>query len=401
MTAAERGRNRGPRGDRGLDAIRTAAWLSASASGLAEASSSLPPLSGTMAGKAATRRRRDASASRPRRPRRNAGRRDGRARAAEPLQTSRSGVSSNGAAPEEEHFYDLVGEDDDWRSNPFAANSFGGRILDRLASGSFEQRDPDHVRENLPLTWLIASAYFRARVDGLENIPEVGPALLVGNHSGGNYIPDSFIFGMAFATYFGAERPFYALTHSAAMAFPVVGRLLRSFGSIPATRQNANEALQRGACVLVYPGGDVETYRPWSERNVVKFAGRMGFIRTALMNRVPLVPVVNIGSHETGIFLSDGQWLCRLLGLDRRFRIKATPIQFAPPWGLYATDFLPRILLPAKIEIEPLPPMEFERDGPEAAADDEYVRECYDQVLTAMQEKLDQMAARRRWPIIG
>ena len=113
MTAAERGRNRGPRGDRGLDAIRTAAWLSASASGLAEASSSLPPLSGTMAGKAATRRRRDASASRPRRPRRNAGRRDGRARAAEPLQTSRSGVSSNGAAPEEEHFYDLVGEDDD------------------------------------------------------------------------------------------------------------------------------------------------------------------------------------------------------------------------------------------------------------------------------------------------
>ena len=64
MTAAERGRNRGPRGDRGLDAIRTAAWLSASASGLAEASSSLPPLSGTMAGKAATRRRRDASASR-------------------------------------------------------------------------------------------------------------------------------------------------------------------------------------------------------------------------------------------------------------------------------------------------------------------------------------------------
>jgi 1-acyl-sn-glycerol-3-phosphate acyltransferase len=206
---------------------------------------------------------------------------------------------------------------------------------------------------------------------------------------------------MAFATYFGAERPFYALTHSAAMAFPVIGRLLRSFGSIPATRQNANEALQRGACVLVYPGGDVETYRPWSERNVVKFAGRMGFIRTALKNRVPLVPVVNIGSHETGIFLSDGQWLCRLLGLDRRFRIKATPIQIAPPWGLYATDFLPRILLPAKIEIEALPPMEFERDGPEAAADDEYVRECYDQVLTAMQEKLDQMAARRRWPIIG
>src|SRR5437879_6763196 len=130
--------------------------------------------------------------------------------------------------------------------------------MDLVASGTFDQRDPDFVRENLPLTWLLATLYFRATVEGLENIPDAGPALLVGNHSGGNYIPDSFILGMAFATYFGSERPWYALTHSAAMAFPGIGRILKAFGSIAASPANADEALRRGAWVLVYPGGDIE-----------------------------------------------------------------------------------------------------------------------------------------------
>ena len=273
--------------------------------------------------------------------------------------------NASGKGRQISEFEDLVGEDEDWRSNPGAAWRFGERILDRLASGTFDSRDPDLIRENLPFNWLVATLYFRAKVDGIENIPDRGPVLLVGNHSGGNYIPDSFILGMAFATYFGAERPFYALTHSAAMAMPLVGKILKAFGSIPATRENADEALGKGAAVLVYPGGDIETFRPWRERNTVKFAGRMGFIRTALKNRVPLVAVANVGSHETGIFLSDGQWLCKLLGIDKSLRIKAEPIQIGLPWGIWFTDFLPRILLPAKIELRVLPPMDFPRTGPE------------------------------------
>jgi 1-acyl-sn-glycerol-3-phosphate acyltransferase len=313
-------------------------------------------------------------------------------------------VTSNGAKQKLDNNYEfaeLIGADEDWRENPSAAARFGERILDLIATGTFDTRDPDTVRESLPIMWLLATLYFRARVDGIENIPDQGPALVVGNHSGGNYIPDSFILGMAFATYFGSERPWYALTHSAAMAIPFLGRTLKAMGSIPATPANADEALRRGACVLVYPGGDIETYRPWRERNVVKFAGRKGYIRTALKNRVPLIPVANVGSHETGIFLSDGQWLVKLLGMDKRFRIKATPIQFALPWGLYATDFLPRLLLPAKIEIRVLPGIEFEHTGPDAAADDDYVSECSERVITALQDAVTDMASRRRWPIIG
>jgi len=392
------------------DSIRAAAWQSATASGLSRSPYGAPPLSSVSASQASNRRstKRTESSPPPRRRRSSAAETKER-RDRYPADTAPAEVAPpkrnghNGARREVPREFDelLRGEDDWWRENPSAAMRLAEKVLDLVASGTFENRDPDLVRENLPLNWLLAQLYFRAKVDGIENIPAEGPALLVGNHSGGNYIPDSFILGMAFATYFGAERPWYALTHSAAMAFPILGPILKSFGSIPASPQNADEALQRGACVLVYPGGDIETYRPWTERNRVKFAGRMGFIRTALKNEVPLVPVANVGSHETGIFLSDGQWLCRLLGLDKRFRIKATPIQVAIPWGLYATDFLPRLLLPAKIELRVLPPMEFERTGIDAAMDNDYVRQCYDRVTTALQEAVTDMASKRRWPIIG
>ena len=405
------------------DSIRSAAWQGAVSTGLTSAPFGDPPLSSQSAG-AASRRRSD---KRERVPGQGSNGRSKAAKvaargesnghaAARVAETHTSGAirstrravrepaptGTNGAAPSaQQEFFDTVSAAEDWRDNPAAAFRVGERLLDRIFSGSFEQRDPDLIREGLPFSWLMATLYFRAKVEGLDNIPDVGPALVVGNHSGGNYIPDSFILGMAFATYFGSERPWFALTHSAAMAAPIVGRFLKAFGSIPASRENADEALRRGACVLVYPGGDIETYRPWWKRNEVTLAGRKGFIRTALKNEVPLVPVVNIGSHETGIFLSDGQWLCKLLGLDKSLRIKATPIQVGLPWGLWVTDFLPRLLLPAKIEIRVLPEVRFPRTGAAAAEDEAYVQECFDEVVSRMQAAHDEMAAKRRWPIIG
>ncbi len=58
----------------------------------------------------------------------------------------------------------------------------------------FESRDPDFIRQFLPILWLLASFWYRAEVRGLEKIPPAGPALLVGNHSGGNMTPDTAAF---------------------------------------------------------------------------------------------------------------------------------------------------------------------------------------------------------------
>lgn len=70
-----------------------------------------------------------------------------------------------------------------------------------------ERRDPDVIRQFLPILWLLASFWYRAEVRGLEKIPPDGPVLLVGNHSGGNMTPDTAAFVLAFSAYFGAWLP--------------------------------------------------------------------------------------------------------------------------------------------------------------------------------------------------
>ena len=149
--------------------------------------------------------------------------------------------------------------------------------------------------------------------------------------------------------------------------------------------------------MLVYPGGDYEVHRPSWERNRVDFGGRKGFIRLALEEGVPIVPVVAIGGQETALFLSRGEHLARALRLDRLFRLKVLPISLALPWGLNVGDMLGHIPLPAKITIEALPPVDLRGEfGPRPDVD-----EVYEHVHRLMQDTLDALAAERRFPVIG
>src|SRR5690348_13317122 len=45
--------------------------------------------------------------------------------------------------------------------------------------------DPAFLDQTAPLLEFLWSRYFRVRLLGIENVPATGPALLVGNHSGG------------------------------------------------------------------------------------------------------------------------------------------------------------------------------------------------------------------------
>src|SRR5215211_2675494 len=270
------------------------------------------------------------------------------------------------------------------------------RIRHRLRA-DLDDRDPDWIRERLPLLWLLATIWFRGEVRNLGNIPERGAVLLVGNHSGGNVTPDTFLFTLAFSTYFGIERRFHQLAHNLVVTLPISGALVRRGGTVAASHENAEKALSAGAALLVYPGGDWEVHRPTWEGHRVDFGGRKGFIRLALDQDVPIVPVVSIGGQETALFLSRGDRLAKALSLDRVFRLKVLPISLAIPWGLNVGDFLGHVPLPAKITTEVLPPIDLgEQFGPDPDVD-----EVYDHLTTVMQATLDSLAAERRFPLIG
>ena len=264
------------------------------------------------------------------------------------------------------------------------------QVIARVPKADLDQRDPDYIRDQLPGLWMLASLYFRADVRGLHRIPAEGPVLLVGNHSGGNVPADTFVFTLAFCSYFGVERPFYQLAHNLVAMYPVL-RGLRKFGTVAASRENARLALESGAAVLVYPGGDYEVYRPSWQRHVVELGGRKGFVRLARETAVPIVPVASVGGQETALFLGREQWLARLLMLDKVLRLKSVPISVALPWGLNITDWLGHIPLPAKIVIEVQEPIEVNHDD----------QAVYDKVVASLQAGVDRLAAERRFPVIG
>lgn len=264
-----------------------------------------------------------------------------------------------------------------------------------LATGddNFDAWDPEHIARTLPVLNRLLSAYFRAEVRGIENVPDQGPALLVGNHSGGTMIVDTFLFTFAFYDRFGPDRRFHQLAHNLAARIPG----LRRYGTLVASHENARRAFGAGAPVLVYPGGDVETFRPSWHSDRVEFAGRKGFVRLALDEDVPIVPVVSIGGQETALFVTRAQRLASALRLDSLARLKVLPISIGPPFGVNVLDLPGRLPLPAKITIEVLPPIDLrERFGPHPEPD-----VVYEHVTSVMQDALDRLAEERTLPILG
>src|SRR3954447_23650606 len=194
-----------------------------------------------------------------------------------------------------------------------------------------DHRDPGHIRHTLPGMKAYSEIYHRGEVRGLENIPADGPVLLVGNHSGGPLIADTFVFSAAFYEHFGSARTFHQLVHDMVFRIPGARALVAPWGGVPASPENMKRALDRDAALLVYPGGDWETYRPSWESSKIDFAGRKGFARLALEYGVPIVPVVSIGGQETALFLGQGRRLSKALQLDKTMRIKVFPPVIGPP----------------------------------------------------------------------
>ena len=270
-------------------------------------------------------------------------------------------------------------------------------LLTSSSTDPLDERDEEFVRATLPLYRKLVNLYFRSEVRGLELVPAEGPVLLVGNHSGGFYIVDTFAFAYAFASYFGPERRFHPLSHDVAVGLPGLSGLLRKYGGLPASNDCAARAFELGGAVLVYPGGEVESFRPTVRSDEIDFADRKGWVRLALEHDVPIVPVVAIGGQETAIFLTRGRRLAQLLQLDRLARLKVLPIQIGPPFGVTVLDLPARMPLPSKLTIEVLPRV----DVREWFGDDPDEEEIYETVTSDMQETLDDLARERDLPLVG
>lgn len=252
----------------------------------------------------------------------------------------------------------------------------------------------DVTRQVIEKVAPVLRRWFRAETHGLDAFPAHGGALVVSNHSGGMLTPDVMLFGSAYYRRFGYERAMHTLAHYGVVLGPL-GDLLGKVGVIEANRENAHAALTSGRVVLVFPGGDYDSYRPTFEDTVIDFAGRTGYVRTAIAAGVPIVPSVSIGGQESQLFLTRGNTLAKLLGLTKA-RLEILPVTFGFPFG-FSVLIPPNLPLPTKIVTQVLEPIDIaQRFGPDPDVDevDVYVR-------SVMQAALNELKRKRRFPILG
>jgi 1-acyl-sn-glycerol-3-phosphate acyltransferase len=267
-------------------------------------------------------------------------------------------------------------------------------------AGEWELTDQDEATmHRLKFFWnALAEYWFRMEIDGWEHVPG-SPVLLVGIHSGAPFVWDAWTVGLQWWRRFGPERPLHGTAHDALMAVPIIGRFFRSMGVLPAAPDAVATALAQGRDVAVWPGGEVDSLRPWRERDRANLAGRKGFVKMAIRAGVPIVPIATVGGADAMPVLIRGDRLSHALRLDRLFRLKVLPLAISLPWGI-APAALPQLPLPAKIRTRFMPVVELDHD-PARANDDEYVDRKYREVQDSIQRGMDALARKRALPLFG
>ncbi len=258
-------------------------------------------------------------------------------------------------------------------------------------------RDPEFIERVARPAFDVLRGYFRAEVDGLENVPRSGPFIIVGNHNGGPLLPDVWALAGLWWTVLGCERPVYAMVHDAALGVPGLRSFLVKIGGLRASRANAEKVLARGASLLVYPGGELDALKSFWRRDRVDFRGHTGFLELAMTHGVPIVPVVNVGGHEVYLTVFSSERLARWTGLAQLTRVKTLPVTVGLPWGVWATGFVPYLPFPAKFRYRVGAPILLGHD-PERARDRYEVVRAYNDVTRRMQAMLDGLRRRRPAP---
>lgn len=257
-----------------------------------------------------------------------------------------------------------------------------------------DARDEDFIRRVIPLVGVLYDHYFRCETELEAELP-AKRFLAVANHNAMTGMPDMFCHMLAFWRLHGPERVGYGLMHDVPFRFPGAGAWLNASGAIAASPTNAHRALAREAAVLCFPGGDIDACKPFSRRYEITFGPRRGFVRLAIREQVPVVPIVSVGAHSGLYIWTDGKRLARALRLPELARSNVAPFGLAMPWGLVVGVPLPHLPPPVKIHTRILAPIDL--GLPASAADDpEQVERAYLRIVAAMQKAMDDLRAAGR-----
>ena len=229
--------------------------------------------------------------------------------------------------------------------------------------------------------------WFRCEVEGIENVPADGGALLVSNHSGA-LPPDATMIPKAVKEEHPRPRPVHLTVEHFFKGNPLFSMLVPKIGGVPAHPANVHRLLyDEGQLVLVFPEGRKGTEKLYKDRYQLRRFGRGGFVEAAMRAQVPIVPIAVVGAEESMPIFAQHQ---RAAAADRA---PVLPDHADLP-ALRAAR-LPR--LPAGQVPDPLPRADPDRPvGRRSPSNDRgLVQTVADEIRARIQEELHDMLAKR------
>src|SRR5919112_996256 len=228
--------------------------------------------------------------------------------------------------------------------------------------------------------------WFRCEVEGIENVPSVGGALLVSNHAGA-LPPDAPMIAKAIKEEHPRPRPLHLTVEHFFKGYPFFSVFVTKIGGVPAHPANVHRLLHdEQQLVLVFPEGAKATEKLYKDRYKLRRFGRGGFVEAAARAGVPIVPVAVIGAEEAMPTIAHIGLLKRLTGL---IYFPVTPL--FPHFGLLGAAYLP-----AKFRIRFLEPIATDQWGERPYDDKGLLQEIADEIRGRIQDEVVDMVGHRR-----
>ena len=227
--------------------------------------------------------------------------------------------------------------------------------------------------------------WFRCEVEGIENVPSAGGALLVSNHSGA-LPPDAAMIAKAIREEHSHPRPLNITVEHFFKGYPGFSMLIPKIGCVAAHPANVHRLLHdEEQLVLVFPEGRKGTEKLYKNRYRLRRFGRGGFVEAAMRANVPIVPVCVVGAEEAAPVFAQFGLLKRLTGL---LYVPLTPtFPHFGPLGMLG-------YLPAKFKLRFLEPIDPGGEG--AREDKSQVQTVAHEVRARIQENLFDMVSTRK-----